>query len=208
VVAATVMGQIAAGRRGTEARLRREIAAKEHLQRELEHLAHHDPLTGLPNRRRLEQELARELIRSGRQDSPLCVVALDLDDLKAFNDASGHAAGDRLLRRASGAWADALRATDLIARVGGDEFVALLPGCPPEQAADLVQRLRDGYPLGHSFSAGIACWDGRETAELLLNRADASMYEAKTDKRLGAVAFPGEAGSVIPREEVYRCSKG
>lgn len=183
LVAAAVMSQIVAGRRSTEERLRKEIGEKEQLQRELEHLAHHDPLTGLPNRRSLEQAFDRELARAGRQGTPLCVVALDLDELKAYNDTHGHAAGDRLLKHAAGTFAAGRRATDLIARMGGDEFVALLPGCNSAAAANVVQRLRRSYPPGHSFSAGIACWDRRESADELMNRADAAMYRAKTDAR-------------------------
>jgi diguanylate cyclase (GGDEF)-like protein len=180
-----VMSQIVAGRRETEERLRKEIEENAHLQRELEHQAHHDPLTGLPNRRRLEQELARELARAGRQGTPLCVVALDLDGLKAYNDAHGHTAGDRLLKHAASIWSDALRATDLIARMGGDEFVALLPDCSPEEAAQVVARLCRSHPLGLSCSAGIACWNRQESADALLSRADTAMYETKPASRAG-----------------------
>jgi diguanylate cyclase (GGDEF)-like protein len=179
VTAAVVMSQIVAGRRATEERLRKEIAEKEQLQRELEHLANHDPLTGLPNRRWLEREIDRELARADRLEMPLCAVALDLDEFKAFNDAHGHAAGDHLLKQSASIWSQALRSGDLIARMGGDEFVALLPGSAADEAARVVRRLRDGYPRARSFSAGIACWDRRESAEELLGRADAAMYAAK-----------------------------
>lgn len=179
IVAATAMSRIVAGRRAVEDRLRREIQEKESLQRELEHLAHHDPLTGLANRRRLEQELSRELSRAERSREPLCVVALDLDDLKSYNDTHGHAAGDRLLKQAASNWMRALRGTDLIARMGGDEFVAVLPDCPHEEADQVVARLRQDESLGRSCSAGVACWDGRESADELLRRADDAMYATK-----------------------------
>lgn len=177
--AAIAMSRIASGRRSAERQLRAEIEERERLQLELEHLADHDPLTGVANRRRLEQELARELVRARREGTPLCVVILDVDDLKEHNDAHGHAAGDRLLRHVASAWAGALRATDLIARLGGDEFAVLLPDCPPAVADRLMSRLCDEAAPVCTSSAGAACWDGRESADELLARADRAMYDAK-----------------------------
>jgi diguanylate cyclase (GGDEF)-like protein len=182
VIAATVMSRIATSRRSTEEQLRAEIVERERLQRELEHLADHDPLTGLANRRRLEQELSRELVRARRESRPLCVVILDLDDLKQHNDAHGHAAGDRLLKHAASTWAGALRATDLIARTGGDEFVVLLPDCPPAMAERMMSRFCDDVAPTCTSSAGAACWNGQESADELLARADRAMYEAKTGR--------------------------
>lgn len=179
VVGAVVMSRIVAGRRSIEEQLRTQIEEKARLQRELEHLAQHDPLTGLANRRRFEQELAGELARATRQNAPLSVVALDLDRFKEYNDAHGHVAGDRLLKRLASAWTETLRAVDLIARLGGDEFVAVLPNCPPAEAERVVQRLSRRIPLGLTCSAGTACWDGRESADELYTRADRAMYEAK-----------------------------
>jgi diguanylate cyclase (GGDEF)-like protein len=106
-------------------------------------------------------------------------VTLDLDDLKEHNDAHGHAAGDRLLKHVASTWAGALRATDLIARTGGDEFVALLPDCPPAAADRLMNRLRDDVASTCTSSAGAATWDGRESADDLLARADRAMYDTK-----------------------------
>ena len=191
VVAATVMSRIAAGRRAVEQRLRTEIEEKAQLQRELEHLAHHDPLTGLPNRRRLDQELERELARADRSGRPLCVIALDLDGFKAYNDRHGHVAGDRLLKAAAGAWTEALRAVDTLARIGGDEFVVLVPDCPGEDAVRVAQRLRHSIALALPCSAGSALWDRQESAEELCGRADRAMYEAK--KRGPSRAIVGEA---------------
>jgi diguanylate cyclase (GGDEF)-like protein len=182
-IAAAVMARISAGRRATEKRLRAEIAERERLQRELEHLVDHDPLTGLANRRRLAQDLARELARARRENTPLSVVMLDLDDLKEHNDAYGHAAGDRLLKHVAATWAGALRASDLIARTGGDEFVVLLPDCPLEMAQRLMDRLRGDVAAASSCSAGAACWDGRESADELQVRADLAMYDAKERTR-------------------------
>jgi diguanylate cyclase (GGDEF)-like protein len=182
-IAAAVMGRIAAGRRATEERLRAVIKERERLQRELEHLADHDPLTGVANRRRLEQDLTRELARARRDGKPLCLVTLDLDGLKEHNDAYGHAAGDRLLKYVASTWAGALRVTDLIARTGGDEFLVLLPDCTLEMAERLSDRLCAEVAMAGGCSAGIACWDGRESAAELQVRADLAMYAVKADSR-------------------------
>jgi len=172
VVAATVMSELEGGRRSTEEQLRSA-------QDELEHLAHHDPLTGVANRRLFEKVLTRELARAKRHGTPLAVVALDFDKFKEYNDEHGHAAGDQLLQIATSGWARVLRTEDLIARLGGDEFVALLPDCPPTEAERTAQRLCSHLPLSCTCCAGIASWEGHESAEELLARADAALYEAK-----------------------------
>jgi diguanylate cyclase (GGDEF)-like protein len=172
IVAAGVMSEIVAGRRTTE-------QDRERLQRELIHMAHHDDLTGVANRRLFEQELPRELARSKRRGTSLCVLALDLDHFKAYNDKHGHVAGDRLLKATASAWAGALRSADFLSRLGGDEFIALLPDCMPAEAEHVADRLSRSMPLDQTCSTGIACWDGRESAEALLGRADKEMYAAK-----------------------------
>jgi len=172
VVAAAVMSEIVAGRRSTE-------VDRERLQRELVHMAHHDHLTGVANRRLFEQVLPRELARARRRGTSLCVLALDLDHFKAYNDEQGHVAGDRLLKATASAWLEGLRGADLLARVGGDEFIVLLPDCMPEEAVQVAERLSASVPLGQTCSSGIACWDGRESSETLLGRADKYMYAAK-----------------------------
>lgn len=135
--------------------------------------------TGLPNRRSLDEEIRRELARAARMRYQLSVAMLDIDLFKAYNDRHGHAAGDRLLREAANAWRVALRETDFIARYGGEEFVVLLPSCPPGNAPEILQRLRAATPAGQTVSGGIARWDGRESPETLLSRADHALYEAK-----------------------------
>jgi diguanylate cyclase (GGDEF)-like protein len=142
-------------------------------------MAHHDHLTGVANRRLFEQELPRELARSKRCGASLCVLALDLDHFKAYNDKHGHVAGDHLLKASASAWSGVLRSCDLLARLGGDEFVALLPDCMPEEAIRVADRLLQSVPLDQTCSTGIACWDGHESAEALLGRADKFMYAAK-----------------------------
>jgi diguanylate cyclase (GGDEF)-like protein len=145
----------------------------------LESIARTDDLTGLPNRRAWDEELPRELLRSARAARPLCVAMLDLDHFKAFNDERGHQAGDRFLKQAAAAWGVELRGTDFLARYGGEEFALALPGCTPEQAMEVVERMRAATPEGETCSVGIACWDGDEEAASLLGRADTALYEAK-----------------------------
>lgn len=99
--------------------------------------------------------------------------------LQAYNDAKGHPAGDQLLVRATRLWSSAVRADDVLARLGGEEFGLLLPGCTAEAAASLLQRLRFGVPDGQTVSIGIAQRRPGETAESWLAAADAALYEAK-----------------------------
>ena len=149
----------------------------------LARMAQTDDLTGLPNRRTWDQEIVREVARAKRSGAPLTVAMVDLDHFKAFNDAHGHLAGDRLLKEAAGAWQDALRQTDLIARYGGEEFAIALPACDDQEAVGLIDRLRSVTPGNESCSAGIATWDGSEQPEDLLGRADRALYVAKRDGR-------------------------
>jgi diguanylate cyclase (GGDEF)-like protein len=145
----------------------------------LESMARTDDLTGLPNRRSWFEELPRELARAQRYEHPVCVAMLDLDRFKDYNDRHGHLAGDRLLKEAAGAWREALRETDRLARYGGEEFSLVLPDCTLEDAVQLVERLRAVTPGGETCSAGVAEWNGDETPESLVRRADAALYEAK-----------------------------
>jgi diguanylate cyclase (GGDEF)-like protein len=145
----------------------------------LESMARTDDLTGLPNRRAWEEELPRELLRSKRENHPLCVAMLDLDHFKQFNDERGHQAGDRFLKQAAGAWGAELRGTDFLARYGGEEFALALPGCTPEMAIEVAERLRAATPESETCSIGIASWNGDEDAASLLGRADAALYAAK-----------------------------
>ena len=90
---------------------------------------------------------------------------LDLDNFKRYNDTHGHAGGDQLLRAATAAWSTQLRASDLLARHGGEEFTLLLPECDERDALALVERLRAATPAGQTVSAGLAQWDGTEDAD-------------------------------------------
>jgi diguanylate cyclase (GGDEF)-like protein len=156
-----------------------------------------DPLTGVANRRRLDEELARELAWAKRHQTPLCAALIDIDDLKSYNDEHGHLAGDHLIVSAVNAWRGAIRPSDLLARVGGDEFMLLMPDCTAEAAEGILERIREATPDQTSFSAGLARWDGESALELF-NRADAALYAAKSGGGDRAVQLtPG--GEAAPR---------
>lgn len=142
-------------------------------------LALEDPLTGLPNRRALHSYLAGALPRARRQGQPVCVALLDLDRFKRYNDEHGHAAGDHLLKSAASAWSKHIRASDMLARVGGEEFVLVLPDARGDQSHTVLGKLHAATPLGQKFSAGLCEWNGVATAEELIAAADAAMYAAK-----------------------------
>lgn len=153
----------------------------------LEELSRTDPLTGVANRRHLEHELARELSRARRTGTTVTLAFLDLDHFKRYNDTHGHAAGDRLLQELVTAWNDVLRPTDLLARVGGEEFVLVLPDADAGQARGVVERLRSLVPQGETCSAGLAVYRSGEEPAVLLERADSALYVAKHGGRNRAV---------------------
>jgi diguanylate cyclase (GGDEF)-like protein len=155
----------------------------ERAEAEVRRLASVDSLTGLFNRRSWDEHLARELARARRERRPLSVVMIDLDHFKQFNDEHGHPAGDRLLAEAAAGWRAAIRATDVLARYGGEEFTLALANCSPADAVTLVDRLRAVMPMGQSCSAGVACWNGRESGAGVVARADQALYQAKTKGR-------------------------
>ena len=168
----------------------------------LEAVARTDDLTGLPNRRAWQEQLPREVMRAMGSHEPLCVVMLDLDHFKRYNDRLGHQAGDRLLKQVAGAWGTELRPTDTLARYGGEEFALALPGADMDEALDVVERLRERTPEDQRFSAGVASWNGVESARELLGRADAALYEAKRNGRDRSTIAPH--GEPAPRAERMR----
>jgi diguanylate cyclase (GGDEF)-like protein len=119
----------------------------------------------------------------------MSVAMIDLDHFKRFNDTYGHPAGDKLLRAAALNWRGHLRSIDQLARYGGEEFIVLLPVADGEQAVGVLERLRIVTPSGQTFSAGVAVWNGAETAAELIARADRALYQAKTSGRNRTVIF-------------------
>ena len=163
--------------------LRRERATNARHLADLEALTLSDPLTGLGNRRALERELARTMLRSRRLDHPLSLLYLDVDDLKLVNDRFGHAVGDETLRALGHAARQHSRdGADSGYRVGGDEFV-LIVLADREGAERLGKRIHDGFrarsPHQSKLSTGIVEWDGALSASELLSEADRRMYHNK-----------------------------
>ncbi len=149
----------------------------------LETIARTDELTGLLNRRAWDEELPRELERAKRNGSPICVAIIDLDNFKSYNDQHGHQPGDRLLKLFASTWHTRLRQIDVLARYGGDEFALALAGCDLPTAKTIAEKLRQASPPGLTCSIGIALWNGAESADSLVRRADGALYEAKRSGR-------------------------
>jgi diguanylate cyclase (GGDEF)-like protein/PAS domain S-box-containing protein len=173
-------------------------AAEESMNKRIAYLAYHDELTGLPNRSMFREHLDLALARAARHRTAAAVLNLDLNRFKLVNDSLGHAAGDELLREAGARLAGAVRASDLVARVGGDEFIVLLADVELGRERDVAELVADAIheSLAQPFtisgaefylggSVGIALYptdapDGPQPdAEGLLRKADAAMYEAK-----------------------------
>ncbi|MBK1619087.1 hypothetical protein CKO42_11715 [Lamprobacter modestohalophilus] len=162
---------------------------------ELEQLALQDSLTGLKNRRFLDETLPRELALAKRQQSSLSVLICDIDHFKRFNDRHGHAAGDAVLQRVASHLHRVFRHTDLACRYGGEEFVVVMPGAGMDDARRCAETLRqlvktdqidyDGQRLEPvTLSVGIASWlDVERDADELLQRADRALYRAKANGR-------------------------
>ena len=167
-----------------------EVTELRRAELELEHRANHDSLTGLVNRHRLQVELQVAIDRAAEEGGGLALLYIDLDGFKHVNDRAGHAVGDRLLRELAGRMQRGVRQNDLVARVGGDEFVVLLPDCRDVQAAREIAdslrtrlvapcRLPEGlFQLDASIGMATFPADGAD-AEALLMHADKTMYAAK-----------------------------
>lgn len=170
------------------------------LTRQLEVMATTDALTGCLNRAAFAERAEAEIERAVRYQEPLTMVLADVDHLKWINDALGHAAGDAALRTAGERLLAGCRQSDSVARIGGDEFVVLLPATALDAAAQLVPRLLQPYVLGEttvSFSAGVASLERtRPTAEALLRDADVALYHAKRTGRAGVAVLPGSGSPV------------
>jgi diguanylate cyclase (GGDEF)-like protein len=161
---------------------------------ELQRIATTDALTGLWNRRHLLERLEAETGRSRRNGRPLCVAILDVDHFKRVNDRHGHPGGDEVLRALARQIKDAVRLSDVVGRMGGEEFAILMPETDRAQAQLVCERLREmmarkpvtlpsGAALTVTLSTGIALMAGEEASDRLISRADAALYEAKAGGR-------------------------
>jgi diguanylate cyclase (GGDEF)-like protein len=175
----------------------------------LEQQASHDPLTGLKNRRRFDEDLRAELARSRRERTVGALLMLDLDNFKQVNDTLGHPAGDRVIADIAGVLNARMRATDVVARLGGDEFAIVLPRCELDEAEEVADAIaaaiRQHVPRGESAppitaSIGVATFGADAGYEAVLAAADNALYEAKRAGRdavrvAGVALSPARAGT-------------
>lgn len=169
--------------------LRRQLDEIHQLQEKLREQANRDPLTGLYNRRYLDDALELEVARCRRSGRPLCLAMIDLDHFKRINDIHGHNAGDEALRRTARTLEECVRVTDTCGRWGGEEFICLLPEAELAGGHELAERMRHatasqsmqwhGRPLAVTVSIGLAMLREGETVGAFVARADAALYRAK-----------------------------
>jgi len=190
------------------------LTRAERTEAELRYLADHDSLTGLLDRRRFRAELDQYVSFSARYGGQAAVMVIDIDGLKAINDAFGHHAGDTLIRQIAAILRERVRATDIVARLSGDEFAVLMPQTDMAGALQLGEDLRarvaeDAAPVpdaeGATISVGIAMFGGKRSvgAEAILMAADQAMYSAKAEGRNQIGLFEGvdEAGPLDRRQQ-------
>ena len=170
-------------------RLRAHVAELEGRVEELDQLAHQDSLVDLPNRRGFMRELERLVDRAKRYGEPCAMLFVDLDGLKMINDSFGHKAGDGALIQVAGLLVGGVRRSDVVARIGGDEFGILLGHADEPQAHDTAARLtdlisdcdfmHDGDALPLSVAIGVAMIGPDDSPQLIMARADEEMYRRK-----------------------------
>ena len=205
----------ARGRVIAAAEIGRDITARKHADQRVAYLAYHDDLTGLPNRLMFGEHLDLALARAQRHGRQVAVLYVDLDDFKQVNDTYGHEAGDQLLRQIARRLERATRATDLVARHGGDEFIVLVADLPPgpDPAAREIARtiaehveqalaapaVLDGATVTSGGSVGIALYpEDATTSDALLRRADAAMYRSKELSQAATGAAAPAAAAHLP----------
>lgn len=168
-----------------------DISERKSIEKQIEFLAHHDPLTGLPNRILLKDRVEQAVMHAQRNHSKVALLCIDMDGFKTINDSLGHSVGDEVLKIVSARLKECLRKTDTISRQGGDEFVLILPeitdtkGIVIPIVRNLLESFQRGFRVGEhtlstSISIGIALFpDDGETFEPLLQKAETAMYKAK-----------------------------
>jgi diguanylate cyclase (GGDEF)-like protein/PAS domain S-box-containing protein len=176
------------------AAIERDLTEHKMMQSRLEILASTDALTGLPNRQAIMNKATKEFSRAKRYDRALALVMIDVDHFKSINDQYGHATGDHVLTNVGHILGETLRDSDILARIGGEEFVLLLPDTPKVNAENVAERMRtrlantaikhETLELSITASFGVAaiCPED-DTLEQMLARADLAMYEAKHSGR-------------------------
>lgn len=171
------------------------VAALVHITRQKNEIeanlaeARTDALTGLANRRAFDEELSRRLSQRQRQGTPLCLQIIDIDRYKTLNDTYGHLLGDAVLKEIAYRLSETARHMDIVARIGGDEFAVLLPGCSLDEASHAAERLRsaiadvplcqDGREHRLTISSGLAEAEFDDDVRSLVRRADSALYAAK-----------------------------
>ena len=178
--------------RQTQVKVQEAEARIQSLEKELEatsHLIRHDQLTGILNRRGLEEICDKEIARAVRHASPLCLALLDIDNFKKLNDSLGHDAGDEALIHLASVVRETLRPQDTAARLGGEEFVLIFPDTDLEQATVAMTRVQreltrrffmhDNQKILITFSAGVTQMQAGDSRDTMIKRADGAMYEAK-----------------------------
>jgi diguanylate cyclase (GGDEF)-like protein len=176
------------------------IASSLGVLRQAERNAHTDALTGLGNRHWMRTMFEREVVRTMHANRALCLMMIDVDNFKLFNDRYGHIAGDRVLVAVAEALREYLRPTDLVARFGGDEFAVLLPDLQLKQARQTAERIRQqvaglsppSLAMAVTVSIGLASRTGDDDVATLVQRADEAMYVAKQGGR-NRVAVAGKS---------------
>jgi diguanylate cyclase (GGDEF)-like protein len=202
------------------------MSARNQLLLSFQHLATHDPLTNLLNRRAFADITAKQLGTAARLKQPVAFLMLDIDHFKSINDTYGHGAGDQVLSKLAASMRSGLREEDVLGRLGGEEFAVLLAGCPPEQAIVIAERVRavfattivdlyDGRRVTATVSIGLAVAESAPTTvEPLMLDADKALYAAKSTGRnrvVRASALPtfripeGFERPHVPRSRVIPC---
>jgi diguanylate cyclase (GGDEF)-like protein len=178
------------------------LAKVESLATEVYKLAALDQLTGLYNRRSGEQRLAEEMSRAQRHGRALTILLMDMDGLKAVNDKHGHAAGDAVIKSFADRLQRAIRGSDLAVRLGGDEFMAILPECRCEEVNRVLGRVQgldfefDDQKICLRFSSGWTDFRPTDTMQEFLKRADVALYEDKRAAKRGSSAAISQASAV------------
>jgi diguanylate cyclase len=189
--------------RSTQEKVKKSEARIHELEMELEttsDLVRHDQLTGVLNRRGLEDMFNKEVARAQRHDTLLCVGMLDIDNFKKLNDSLGHDVGDQALIHLANVCRETLRPQDTVARFGGEEFIILLPETPLEDASVALTRLQreltkkfflnDNEKVLITFSAGVTQMMPEDTQATVIKRADEAMYKAKQTGKNRVVTAP------------------